>query len=101
MIRTDPFGPIHPAEHFREDFLEPLGMSAGDAATALKLSLGDLQPFLDERAPLTAALALRLERAFGSSAEYWMRWQSRYELDVAKRAGIPELSLVPGLPTAA
>lgn len=85
MIRTDPLGPVHPAEHLREDFLEPIGMSAEAAAAALHVPFQELMPFLDEQAPLTGDLALRLERAFGCSAEYWMGWQKQFELDAARR----------------
>ena len=88
---TDPF---HPAEHLREDFLIPLGLSAQQTADALHLPLADLGPFLAEEAPLTAALALRLERAFGCTADYWMSWQTRYELRRANEAAPPDLQAI-------
>lgn len=97
MIRTDPLGPIHPAEHLVEDFLKPLEMSDAQAAEALQLPLDALLPFLRETAPLTGDLALRLERAFGCSATYWMGWQADYDLDLARRRGVPDLPRVPGL----
>ena len=97
MIRTDPLGPVHPAEHLVEDFLKPLGMTEQQTAEALQLSVEALRPFLRELAPLTGDLALRLEKAFGNDAEYWMRWQSRYELEVARDRGVPDLPRVPGL----
>lgn len=97
MIRTDPLGPVHPAEHLVEDFLKPLEMSEEQAAEALQLPIEVLRPFLQEDAPLTGDLALRLEQAFGCSADYWMRWQSGYELEVARDRGVPDLPRVQGL----
>ena len=97
MIRTDPLGPIHPAEHLVEDFLKPLGMSEAEAADALQLPLDTVLPFLREEAPLTGDLALRMEKAFGCSAQYWMGWQADYELDIARDRGVPDLPRVAGL----
>ena len=37
--------------------------------------------------PVSADLALRLEKALGQSAAYWMNLQSRYDLDVAADTG--------------
>ena len=89
--------PIHPAEFFIENFLKPLEMSEAKAAEALQLPMDALAPFLREQAPLTGDLALRLTKAFGCDADYWMRWQTDYDLDVARRRGVPDLPRVPGL----
>lgn len=89
--------PVHPAEFFRENFLEPLDMSAERAAEALDLPAKQVIAFLAEQAPLTGDLALRLEKAFGCGADYWMKWQADYDLDVARRRGVPDLPRVPGL----
>ena len=97
MIRTDPLGPVHPAEHLMEDVLSPAGITEEQAAEALQVPLEQLRPFLREEAPLTGDLALRIEKAFGGDADYWMRWQNRYDLDVARHRGVPDLPRVPGL----
>ncbi len=89
--------PIHSAEFFRENFLEPLEMSGEKAAEALDLPVEQMLAFLEERAPLTGDLALRLSQAFGCSADYWMKWQTDYELRLARDRGVPELPRVPGL----
>lgn len=89
--------PFHPAEFFIEDFLKPLEMTDEAAAEALGLSIEHLRPFLRQEAPLTGELALRLSAAFGCSAEYWMKWQSKYDLDVARDRGVPDLPRVAGL----
>ena len=50
----------------------------------------DVKPsFLNEiikgKRPITADVALSLEAALGISAEYWIRFQSQYEIDLARR----------------
>lgn len=51
--------------------------------------LGVLPSFLNEiikgKRPITADMAILLEEALGISAEYWMRFQSQYEIDKAKQ----------------
>ncbi len=89
--------PLHPAEHLTQDWLEHLGMDAQAVADALQLPIGTVQAFLGEEAAVSADLALRLEKAFGSSAKYWLGLQNRYDLDVARARGVPDLLRVPGL----
>ncbi len=94
MTRIPELAPIHPAEHLREDFLKPLDMNEAAAAAALHMRVEDLVPFLQKRAPLTGDLALRLERAFGCDAAYWMRWQSGYELETARDRADADLDAI-------
>lgn len=89
--------PIHPAEHLTQDWLEPLAMNAQAVAEALALPSEEVRAFLEERSPITGDLALRLEQAFGSSARYWLGWQNQYDIDIARRRGVPDLPRVPGL----
>ena len=89
------FDPVHPAEHLVEDFLKPMNMGEQEAASAIQVPLDTLRPFLNETAPLTPDLALRLERAFGASASYWMRWQSEYDLQVERGRQGEALASIP------
>ena len=75
---------MHPGEILREEFMAPLGMTAGELAGALRLSAPSIEAVLSERADLTADLAMRLGRYFGTSADMWLRLQLRYDLDVAQ-----------------
>jgi addiction module HigA family antidote len=86
MDIDDPFKPIHPGEFLREDFLVPGGISPDALAQAMDVSPDDVQALVEERLPITGDLALRLERALGSSAQFWMNLQAGYELDVARHA---------------
>ena len=77
--------PIHPGVTLREDFMEPLELSANGLAEALGVPQNRISDIVRGRRGVTADTALRLERAFGVSAAFWLNLQSYYELEVARR----------------
>lgn len=78
-------GPIHPGVTLRKDFMEPYELSANSLSKALGISQNRVGDIVRGRRGMTADTALRLERAFGVSASFWLNLQSQYELEVAKR----------------
>ncbi|MDD9993177.1 MAG: HigA family addiction module antitoxin [Rhodospirillales bacterium] len=78
-------GPIHPGVTLREDFMEPLNLSANGLAEALGIPQNRISDIVRGRRGVSADTALRLERAFGVSAAFWLNLQSHYELEVARR----------------
>ena len=78
-------GPIHPGIALREDFMEPLDLSANGLAEALGVPQNRISDIVGGRRGVTADTALRLEHAFGVSADFWLNLQSHYELEVARR----------------
>jgi len=72
--------PVHPGEVLREEFLEPLGMSANALATQLRVPSTRLHEIVNERRAVTPDTALRLARYFGGSAQFWMNLQSAHDL---------------------
>lgn len=85
------FDPIHPGEILLEEFLKPLGMSPYAAAKVMGVPRTRVERLVREETPVTADTALRLEQAFGSSAQFWLNIQTRYDLETA-RAKSPDLS---------
>lgn len=77
--------PIHPGEHLRLE-LEEIGLSPASFALELAVPQQELEDVLAERRGLTAELALRLSRYFGTSAEFWLNLQTAYELRAARAA---------------
>ena len=78
--------PIHPGEILREEFLVPLHLSANALAIALGVPAPRINDIARERRGVTADTALRLERYFGTSAEFWMGLQADYDLRLAESA---------------
>lgn len=60
--------PVHPGEVLREDYLEPLGMSANALANALCVTAARINDIVRERRGVSADTALRLARYFGGAA---------------------------------
>lgn len=65
--------PAHPGEVLREYL--PEGLSIGEVARQLGVTRQALSAVLNGRAGVSAAMALRLEGALGTSAEMWLGMQ--------------------------
>ena len=76
--------PVHPGEMLREEFLEPLGLSAHALAMAIQVPATRIAEIVKERRGISGDTAHRLGRYFHVSAEFWMNLQSHYELELAR-----------------
>lgn len=76
--------PVHPGEILREDYLQPLGMSAHALAQALHVTPARINDIVRERRGVTADTALRLARYFGGDAQSWLNLQAIYDLRCAE-----------------
>lgn len=76
--------PIHPGEILGEELTE-LGLSVGALARALDVPARGLNEILSAERAITADMALRLARYFGTSAKFWMNLQQSYDLTVTER----------------
>jgi addiction module HigA family antidote len=80
--------PPHPGGIIKELCLEPLGLSVTDAAKGLGVTRKALSELPNGHAGISSEMAIRLEQAFGSTAETWLKMQLEYDLWQAKqRAG--------------
>lgn len=77
--------PITPGEILMYEFMEPLGLDENQLARELDLLPGRVSDVLQGRSGVTAEVALRLEKYFGASAQFWLNLQSRYDLKIARR----------------
>ena len=87
--------PIHPGEHLREDFMNPLGLSSDGLARALGVTALLINEIIRERRGITADTALRLGHWFGTSPQFWMNLQQLYELRLAEGAIGERLAKMP------
>jgi antitoxin HigA-1 len=87
--------PSHPGSLIKSD-LDELGLSIVDAANALGISRQQLHSVIAGRAGVTPEMAVRLEKALGSTADTWLRMQMNYDLaQIRKRGGINIKRFVP------
>jgi addiction module HigA family antidote len=77
--------PVHPGEILRDEFLTPMGISAYELANAIKVPRSRANDIVLGRRAITTDTAMRLARYFGTSPEFWINLQARYDLDVADR----------------
>src|SRR5213593_4563289 len=85
---------VHPGEVLREDFLEPMNLSAYMVAKAVGVPRTRIERLVREETPVTADTALRLGRYFGMSASFWMGIQAQYDLERASDDLGKELSRI-------
>jgi len=71
--------PNHPGDIIR-DCLGELGVSVTDGAKALGATRATLSRLINRKAGVSAEMAVRLEKAIGSMAGFWLRLQLNYDL---------------------
>ena len=77
--------PAHPGRIVRSACLEPLGLSITDGAKILGVTRQTLTKIVNGRSGISAEMAIRLAKAFGSTAELWVRMQASYDLAQARK----------------
>ena len=68
----------------REEFLVPLGLSAGAVARACGVPRTRIERVANEETPVTADTALRLGKALGTSAQLWLNLQNEFDMRMAR-----------------
>ncbi|MCY3954339.1 MAG: HigA family addiction module antitoxin [bacterium] len=77
--------PPHPGRSIRDNCLVPLGLTVTEAANVLGVARHTLSRVLNGHAAISPDMAIRLEKAGWSSAEFWLRRQTTYDLAQARR----------------
>lgn len=65
--------------------LAPLGLTVTDAAGVLGVTRQTLNNLVNERSGISPEMAIRLEKAFGTAADLWVRLQTAYDLAEARQ----------------
>src|ERR1700733_10295044 len=82
-ITTEKLPPIHPSDVLA-DTLREAGISATSAAIAMGLPPSTLARIIKGERNVTAPIALRIARYFGTSPDIWIGIQTDYDLEIAK-----------------
>lgn len=77
--------PPHPGRVVRQDCIDALGLTVTRAAELLRVSRQTLSNLVNEKAGISAEMAIRLEKLGWSTADHWMRLQAAYTLAQARR----------------
>ena len=77
--------PPHPGRSIKENCLDPLDLNVTEAAKVLDIARHTLSRVLNGHAAISPEMAIRLEKAGWSNAEFWLRRQTTYNLAQARR----------------
>jgi addiction module HigA family antidote len=69
-----------------EEFLRPLGITQRELADSIHVPYQRINELSNGRRGVTPSTALRLAKFFGTSADFWMNLQLRWDLFHAARA---------------
>jgi len=86
--------PPHPGELIG-DTLDDLKVSVSEAASGLGISRQQLHNLIAGRSGITPEMAVKLEKAIGSTADTWLRMQMNYDLAQVRKRTIRVKRLVP------
>ena len=77
--------PPHPGHSVRYECLEPLGLSVTAGAKVLGVTRQALSNVVNGKSGIGPEMAIRLTKAFGSTAETWLRMQLAFDLAAARK----------------
>ena len=77
------YAPVHPGAILREEFVDPLGLTAGRIAKACGLAETLVSRILAEQTGISGDTALRLARFFSTTPQFWMNLQQHHDLEAA------------------
>jgi len=77
--------PPHPGRSIKDACLDPLNLTVTDGAKILKVARHTLSRVINGQAGISPDMAIRLEKAFGATADSWLRMHAAYELAQARQ----------------
>ena len=89
--------PVHPGALLREDVLPALKKPKSEIASLLGVSRQTLYDILNEKQPVTPAMALRFGKLLGNGPDLWINMQRAYDLRVVEKILAKELATIPTL----
>ena|SRR5690348_2089487 len=70
----------HPGDILKHEFLKPLNLSGYALARAIGVTAQRVSDITLKKTGISADMAIRLGRFFGTTPEFWMNLQASYEL---------------------
>jgi addiction module HigA family antidote len=83
--------PTHPGVMLIEEFLLPMGLTQRELANRIHVPYQRINEIVRGRRGVTPSTALRLAKFFGTSADFWMNLQLRWDLYQVQRVEGHEL----------
>ena len=86
--------PTHPGEMLLEEFLLPMEITQRQLADAIHVPYQRINEIVNGRRGITPGTALRLAKFLGTSPDFWMNLQLRWDLYHAQQAEINALKTI-------
>ena len=81
IITDDKLLNIHPGEVLKEEFLEPMNITAYRLAKETDIPQTRISEIIHGKRSVTADTAIRFSKFFGTTAEFWLNLQNLYDLE--------------------
>ena len=91
--------PPAPGDVLKEKLLDGMNLTQAQLARAIGISCPRLNMILKGRCQISTEIALRIERVFDISPQYWLRIRNEFELFEERRRISLELDRLPQLTT--
>lgn len=85
----------HPGNILREEYLEPLALSAYRLAKDIGVPQTRISEILHEKRGISADTALRFGKYFGTTAEFWLNLQNQFDLRKAAHEAGEAIATIP------
>jgi addiction module HigA family antidote len=72
--------PVHPGEILKEIYLDPLGITITALANNVGVARKTVSQLINGHMGVSAEMALRLGKAFGTTPELWLNMQRNFDL---------------------
>ncbi len=79
------FNPAHPGKLLKEGYIDELNLSVAEVALKIGVSRKTIYDILNCKSAISPAMALKIEKAFNSDAQFWLDLQTQYDLWQAKQ----------------
>ena len=90
---------IHPGEILKEEFLEPLSITAYRLSKETFIPQTRISEILKGNRRITADTALRLAKYFGTTAKFWLGLQDDYDIEEERNVKKAEIDTIQPLNT--
>ena len=91
MAKAKRLDPIPPGEILAEEFMKPYGISQNRLARDIDINPARVNDIVHGRSSITAPIALRLAKYFGTTPELWLNLQNSYDLRRARVKDWPRI----------
>jgi addiction module HigA family antidote len=86
--------PTHPGEMLLEEFLKPMGLTQRQLADAIHVPYQRVNELINGKRGVTPGTALRLAKYFGTSPDFWLNLQMRWDVYFAQQAEAAALLVI-------